>query len=353
MQKDLHHAGTYLLCRLAGMKSEYAEVVAYSAQYVDDAIYDHTLIFENGGAFQQKQTAYKNETLEDVADNFDVSLAFDILIPFHFLPDVKPYNTDQDLVTDPESKVLERLLEDIKDRGSESIGLHRLGIGLHCYADIFAHQDFIGFCSEYNEVSLEEGEDEGTFIDLFTDKAPIGHAPVVHNPDLPYMEWAYKRDGELIEVNNVQDRFLPGMREMYGFIVDFLAANPQYKGNTKTKSFEDYEDKLWKLLIQEDSQEERHNNWLESIRSNEFGFTDHDEIDENLDYDERAWFNKAVEVVSPEGILESITDFFDKYTMNYDRYRKEDGFAKSNWVKFMLAAEKHLYKVNKEIMVNV
>lgn len=59
MQKDIHHGGTYLLCRLAGMKSEHAEIVAYCVQYVDDADYGHALVFENGGAFKQTQTAYK------------------------------------------------------------------------------------------------------------------------------------------------------------------------------------------------------------------------------------------------------------------------------------------------------
>jgi hypothetical protein len=29
MQIDLHHTGIYVLCRIAGMKSRFAEVVAY------------------------------------------------------------------------------------------------------------------------------------------------------------------------------------------------------------------------------------------------------------------------------------------------------------------------------------
>jgi len=31
MQTDIHHAGTYILCRMAGMKSDCAEIVAYCA----------------------------------------------------------------------------------------------------------------------------------------------------------------------------------------------------------------------------------------------------------------------------------------------------------------------------------
>lgn len=37
MQIDFHHATTYVLARLAGFEHPEANIIAYSAQYVDDA----------------------------------------------------------------------------------------------------------------------------------------------------------------------------------------------------------------------------------------------------------------------------------------------------------------------------
>ena len=36
MQIDFHHAVTYVVARLSGIKQEKAEIIAYAAQYVDN-----------------------------------------------------------------------------------------------------------------------------------------------------------------------------------------------------------------------------------------------------------------------------------------------------------------------------
>ncbi len=38
MQIDFHHTVTYVIARLAGFSQTEAGVIAYSAQYVDDAV---------------------------------------------------------------------------------------------------------------------------------------------------------------------------------------------------------------------------------------------------------------------------------------------------------------------------
>ncbi|KUO52323.1 MAG: hypothetical protein APF76_04625 [Desulfitibacter sp. BRH_c19] len=82
MQKDFHHAVIYVLCRIAGMKSEYARVVAYASQQVDDATHGHALKFINGGVFRQTMTAHKTLSTR----NFNVNNAVEVWLPFHFLP---------------------------------------------------------------------------------------------------------------------------------------------------------------------------------------------------------------------------------------------------------------------------
>ena len=352
MQTDIHHAGTYTLCRMAGMKSDCAEIVAYCAEQVDDAVYGHALMFENGGTFKQTQTAYKRMN----PDNLDINRAYEVLVTFHFLPDIKAYKNDAALATNPDSKLLEKSLEDIVLNGDTELGLYRLGIGLHTYEDVFAHQDFIGFYSDYNDVNLIDGMVESIKISLFKNQAKIGHGPVGHNADIPFMNWSYKRENkEEKTINNLEDRFLPGLKEVYQFIKRFVQENPQYKINGAVPaSFEEYENKIKDLLAHEGDKEERHNYWLDSIANNKFDFEKFNQkgIDKNLEYHEREWFKKAVEVVEekPENIWDKVGGLFRDYLLKYDDYRKKDCFKNSNWVKFMLAAEEHKHVVNRKII---
>jgi len=51
MQIDFHHAVTYVVARLAGFGHREAEVVAYCAQYVDDARNTGEIIFDSGAMY--------------------------------------------------------------------------------------------------------------------------------------------------------------------------------------------------------------------------------------------------------------------------------------------------------------
>jgi nucleoside 2-deoxyribosyltransferase len=59
MQIDFHHAVTYVVARLAGFGHREAEVVAYCAQYVDDATNTGEIIFENGAMYSRICSAHK------------------------------------------------------------------------------------------------------------------------------------------------------------------------------------------------------------------------------------------------------------------------------------------------------
>jgi hypothetical protein len=130
MQKDFHYTAIFVLCRLAGMKSRYAEKVAYSSQQVDDAVYDHALKFDDGDIFHQTQSAHKELSF---ISSSDVNKSFNIWLPFHFLPAAKD-NKDK-FMTEPESRTVELLKEDILNSNNQNIILYRLGIFLHLYAD--------------------------------------------------------------------------------------------------------------------------------------------------------------------------------------------------------------------------
>jgi hypothetical protein len=59
VQIDFHHATTYVLARLAGFTHEQADVIAHSAEYVDDATNDGLVRFDNGALSRRLASAHK------------------------------------------------------------------------------------------------------------------------------------------------------------------------------------------------------------------------------------------------------------------------------------------------------
>lgn len=346
MQIDLHHAGMYVLCRLAGMSSEYAEIVAYSSQYVDDAVCGHALTFNNGEVFKQIQTAYKIESSRQV----DADKSLDIWMPFHFIPKGDKEGSEA-LVTAPNSKVLELLLEDICCTSPEYI-LYRLGIGLHCFADAFSHQDFNGFYDPHNDVRLVYGMEEKDsrsssqklsfkLLDRWsTGGLAIGHSKVLDNPDIPYADWGYNRRGEVFKVCNLEERYLPGLNNIYDYLIYFLAKNPQFSKQHTVKPFEEYLDNFRELLSFRGTKEERHEKWLKQIRKNYFDFIDFDKTDRALIYNEKQWFDQAIETTKVSRVHN-----LHNHNNNEHIFRKKDGFAQSHWVRFMQAAFEHQFLI--------
>jgi len=82
MQIDFHHAVTYVVARLAGFGHREADVVAYCAQYVDDAINDGEIIFDSGAMYSRICSAHKGLDYR----HFDVLASRRVWVPFHFLP---------------------------------------------------------------------------------------------------------------------------------------------------------------------------------------------------------------------------------------------------------------------------
>ena len=81
MQIDFHHGATYVVARIAGFSPEQAQVIAHSAQYIDDATKEGVIKFDNFSMFRCMASAHKSidyrnfEALKIIlyADSFSLS----------------------------------------------------------------------------------------------------------------------------------------------------------------------------------------------------------------------------------------------------------------------------------------
>jgi len=102
MQIDFHHGVTYTVARLAGFTHAQADIVAYSAQYVDDAINAGLIKFDNDSLFCRISSAHKMldyRNFQDLANHR-------VWIPFHFLPGNGGFPASED----PKGTFIEKLI---------------------------------------------------------------------------------------------------------------------------------------------------------------------------------------------------------------------------------------------------
>ena len=205
MEIDFHHAATYVAARIAGFSHENADIIAYSAQYVDDATSSGAICFDNKAMYSRISSAHKSLDL----DNMNNAENHVVWLPFHFLPGNGRLGVGRDptgdfinkIVCGPDSPIAQEMVAAaIRDQG-KPYSLHRLGITMHVYADTWAHQGFAGVLNEINEVEhAEETSDSGqfagglpSFLNGILDDAvpPLGHGRAYILPDMPFLSWQY------------------------------------------------------------------------------------------------------------------------------------------------------------------
>lgn len=224
MQQDFHFYGIYVICRGAGLKPELARTIAYASQYVDDAKHENAIKFENGGWFHQEMTAH--ELISRKA--LDEDTQYRIFSAFHFLPgnaQALPKKEEtpkfrEKMICIRDSDIAKDLLDQIKKIPESVFFPQAVGIALHTYADTFAHQDFSGLCSGFEDcgiindadsveiwvddinqyVPFEPGERKfskglealGNWFANLTEAIKMGHTQVFTLPDEPYRRWRYR-----------------------------------------------------------------------------------------------------------------------------------------------------------------
>lgn len=365
MQIDFHHTVTYVCARMAGFSHEEADIISYSAQYVDEATNDGILKFEGGQKYSRMASAHKMIDRR----NFSEAANHKVWVPFHFLPGNgdSPSRSNPNgsfirkLVCKPNSYVSREILDMCRSKKDKPYALHRLGITMHVFADTFAHQGFAGIQHKINEVNDLELHNEdidmnsklknffGDFFDSITQKflsnvVPLGHGPALECPDKPYLKWSYKNGfDELIERDNTEI-FMAAVQNMVGDMMLFredIDASPD--SEHLVEDFAKIKSNF--KLFTEQRGDERHERWIESIANGDFSFGS-----ENLKFvakGEGSWKYNAVKIeVSDESdIQDDDGEIEEEYKPEFD-----PEFLQSNWKLFHDALQAHYFDVVHDIL---
>lgn len=351
MQIDFHHAVTYVAARIAGFKPEEADIIAYAAQYVDDATCEGIICFDNKALYQRMSSAHKaiDPKNLDALDNQKVWM------PFHFLPgnggadpgDNPEGSFIHKLVALPDSPVAQEMVRAAILDHDKPYSLHRLGITMHVYADTWAHQGFAGVLHEINEVDEfdELGSSEvfdgglGGFINSILDDVvpPLGHGRANVFPDMPFLSWRYKNGhGKVVERDNTEifcqaaDALCRTMQEYRRHAVPTVQVSGIGKEDmAKIKA-------LFTDLKHKDA-DKRHRAWLKAINSADgngfsFGPTTISYAEEG----ENSWKGQA---------LGDSDDHHEDH-----EYAYKDTFLTSNWKLFHDALQLHRITVAHDIL---
>ena len=358
MQIDFHHAITYILARFSGFKHEEADIIAYSAQYVDDATNAGVIEFDNQAMYARIASAHK---MLDY-NNFDELANHFAWIPFHFLPgngghdvhDGHDLSFIEKLICRPNSHIARDMVRECICRQSEKNALHRLGITMHVYADTWAHQGFVGVQHVINRASKIEvvgrnsqiddiaGRLKNLFGGLFDDMKsefvgsclPLGHGTVLSYPDQPSLRWKYTNgDGQVIERNNPDD-FLEAADRMVVAMRSFRLGDPSLNqhglSDTQRTTLQNHI-----THITADDGEMRHRIWIGSIKAGEFGFESVD-----LKYIPKgvgSWKHEALRTEKSEDVKGEVFPYSPK-------------FLESNWKYFHDALQSHRMYVLLELL---
>lgn len=363
MNIDFHFGVTYVVSRLAGLVHEEAEIVATSAQYVDDTVNRGTLVFKSGQAYNRMITAHG-------FGDYHILIATEerrAWVPFHFIPgneSIGPASSDfyNQIICRPNSCVAQEMLRGCILKKGKPSGFHLLGITAHAYVDTWAHQGFAGIKHKVNvveKINLNEPDDKMSnygfikelffragplslikhllrilVVKIFDRWFPMGHGAALHYPDQPFRKWSYVNGhGQKIQRDNPTD-FTEAADELCRFIQRHIAGNPD--GNVNGLKTVDKE-RIRKMLteIRDEDPLVRNNKWIAAVRENIFGFGTAD-----ISYSSNginSWKYKAYGLLRPKAFC-------------WEKFEYKDSFLKSDWKLFHDAAREHQLSVIHETL---
>ncbi len=203
MNSIFHYYAVKLLCLRGGFSEPDSEIIAFSCQLVDRSLVPIKVKTGKDGIYTIPATHHFGF--------WDKSQAESVWLPFHFFPSgeenprLRKDRCVDPLVVRPDSQpVKELLIEALKSRN-----LYRIGIALHCYADSWAHQNYLGKNNSFNK------------MESFSPIPPAGHAQIGYNPDIWSVDWIDPRlaEGDQICSNNM--RFFAAAKKIYKYLATY------------------------------------------------------------------------------------------------------------------------------------
>ncbi|MFW5804769.1 MAG: DUF6765 family protein [bacterium] len=327
MKMDYHYGVIYYLALCCGFKDTVAYEIAYSSQMVDDANYTRELTIKDFKgqteyAFEQILTSY--DMLSE--KNIEFESQMETWLPFHFVPGCEGHDFMQFTVTRPDNKLINEVFEKIIEREDKYGNINMLfGIFLHAYADTWAHQDFNAFTSRINKDELADEQisrNDNLIMRKFKEtmmhfqeKFCTGHADLDVLPDIPFIEFTYKKkqgNTGSIYVNN-QERFMKAANQVYNKMIQFAGKHPELCDRTP-KPFEAIDGLLEHFLSNEaENAEYRNKDILDKIRRM-------DKLSKDRDvkyYDNNEWFE-----ISKKNDFSTDSPWI-KWQMAANTYRKD------------------------------
>ena len=203
MNVEFHYYTVYYLAQQAGFSDEDAEVLAYSSQYLDNALVSYE-VEHPGGVYETLVTHHFGF--------WDRGQEWDVWIPFHFFPAGRDADrpsrrdaAENPLDVQPNSpRAKAMLVEALKSRD-----LYRVGIALHTYADTWAHQNFTGRNEAWN------------VVDPNSPLPPIGHAQARRDPDAIDAAWSDPRLAPPADTVDNRSRFLAAAGRIYRYLATY------------------------------------------------------------------------------------------------------------------------------------
>lgn len=348
MQKDGHHALTYTVARMAGFKHEEAEVIAYAAQYVDNATNSGVIRFTNSATFARSSSAH-SMSIYDMKYYKDAHENNLVWVPFHFLPGNGAKQAGEfgegsfinKLVCTPYSYTAIEMIDKCIADKEKPYALHRLGITMHVFADTYAHQGFAGKLDDINKVEDLECENyEMGFFDQATSATlnatfPMGHGAALTCPDMPFLRWSYTNGlGDRIERDNL-DIFMEATEHMYAQLTRYLAEIGRADDIMDILDEDREQIRQNFLTFKTDDEEERHKKWLESIANGDFSFGPVE-----LEYIAKGIGSWKYDAIGQEKDKDEEEDEFE-YNTN---------FLSSHWRNFHVALKAHRFDVMNDIL---
>jgi len=343
MQYDMHYYATYAMAAAAGIPPADAEVIATSAQFVDDQNVTAWVLAKSEEGILGVATAH--HPLEAGARTFfgnaESNDTRPVWVPFHFLPGAEGDTFPKKMVCQKNGKVVNELLDYYLStdtmRAHKEHALQLMGIAAHVYADTFSHYGFSGLSDEINQIEpdsmeIDEGHSFGilehiekqkdAFVSRFTQAAKLGHGAVLTNPDRPYLNWSFRyKDGTPSQRSNPVT-FLEACEALHKRFKQF--ADMYYDGVKPLALWDALKVSVKEVISREGTADERALFWVNAMKEGRLG-----NIKVCRRYDAQDWLNQVEE---------------------FRRSEKAERFASSNPYRFFVAADYHRNYVLKRLL---